>query len=66
MAVTKPLTLTFADDGAVPNNPLPALVYKVAVISATIRQASCSGCLRRTAGATASGAMASIRSRTII
>lgn len=32
MALTKPLTLTFADDGAVPNNAaLPALLYKGAV-----------------------------------
>jgi uncharacterized protein YjlB len=29
--MTKPLTLQFKDDGAVPNNPLPALVYKGAL-----------------------------------
>src|SRR2546430_15699190 len=28
---TKPLTIVFADDGLVPNNPLPFLVYKRAV-----------------------------------
>jgi uncharacterized protein YjlB len=32
MILTKPLTFTFKDDGAVPNNPaLPALVYKDAL-----------------------------------
>jgi uncharacterized protein YjlB len=29
--MTKPLSLQFKDDGAVPNNPLPALVYKGAI-----------------------------------
>jgi uncharacterized protein YjlB len=29
--MTKPLTLFFKDDGAVPNNPLPVLLYKRAV-----------------------------------
>ncbi|SHK17416.1 Uncharacterized protein YjlB [Bradyrhizobium lablabi] len=27
----KPLTITFADDGLVPNNPMPFLVYKAAI-----------------------------------
>jgi uncharacterized protein YjlB len=31
MAPTKPPTLFFRDDGIVPNNPLPALLYKSAV-----------------------------------
>lgn len=31
MLALKPLTFIFADDGAVPNNPLPALLYKNAV-----------------------------------
>ena len=30
-ADAKPLTFVFADDGLVPNNPLPFLVYKAAV-----------------------------------
>ena len=31
MASARPLTFLFKDDGAVPNNPLPALVYKGAL-----------------------------------
>ena len=30
-ADAKPLTFVFADDGLIPNNPLPFLVYKGAV-----------------------------------
>ena len=31
MMTAEPLTFLFKDDGAVPNNPLPALLYKSAV-----------------------------------
>jgi len=31
--MTEPLTFTFADDGAIPNSPLPLLVYRDAVPS---------------------------------
>jgi uncharacterized protein YjlB len=31
MAGTEPLTIVFADDGLVPNNPVPFLVYKAAL-----------------------------------
>jgi len=62
-----PLTFMFKDDGKVPNNPaLPALVYKDAVdFSGMIPRARSKACSRRTAGATANGATASIRSCTI-
>ena len=38
MNVSSPLTFLFTDDGAVPNNPLPMLVYKKAVDVAGARE----------------------------
>jgi uncharacterized protein YjlB len=43
-AATHPLTIethTFADDGAVPNNPLPLVVYRGALTDAGDRAAAC-------------------------
>ncbi len=64
-----PLTFMFKDDGTVPNNPaLPALVYKGAIELGGKRNpdVAIEKCLQPTAGATANGAMASIRSCIII
>ena len=62
----KPLTFDFADDGVVPNNALPVVVFEGALdLAHTGEPAAARRCFGRTAGAATCGATAYSHSCTI-